>query len=535
MITETTNEEEDVNVSIGPTLGAVLYCDGSSKPNPGKIGWGVHGYLYEQKEIKAPVFVSGYKLTNKGYFRVEKPKHTEQELAAISLELGISVDEARQMAENDSAAITNPSEIEPLKYVDFFGSSAETGTNNRAEVYAIINGVKKVIELGVRSIFVLTDSEYAKRGIKEWLKRWYIANWKKHDGSPLPNADLWQELHTLIENLRRSQIHFDVDWVRGHNDNLGNVQADILACIGTNHSQDNSIRHEYTISDDAKNYWKSERETHPFINFKRVYFNSVQHYNTPGHYYQADPGAGDFMIGKKTPETGYSVLRLGEYDEVIESIKEKQCKVANGDNAIFMIKLDKAYERQVYPYIANYGGYSLVKEKNNLNLNFISGRPIIGITTEINPSGLSLRAIESFNFLEELLDKFIHYKENGYDSRCNVFNLQAHDITDTFYHQNERVIKGESKIIHNLKSEYGVGCRHLKVSIVRNDISAEVPMILGLDILPRNNLKKLESLSPKIYLLTWSESPKSFRYATVIQCESGIGIWSNFFSDRIFI
>lgn len=534
MIIESTNEEENSS-SIGPALGAVLYCDGSSKPNPGKIGWGVHGYLYEQKAIKAPIFVSGYKLTNKGYIRVEKPKHTEQELAAISLELGISVEEARQMAESDSASVTNPVEVEPIKYLDFFGSSAETGTNNRAEVYALIHGIKKVVELGVRSIFILTDSEYAKRGVKEWLKRWYIAGWKKHDGTALPNADLWQELHNAIEQLRKTQIYFDVDWIRGHNDNLGNVQADILACIGTNHSLDNSIRHEYTVSDDVKNYWKAERETHPFINFKRVYFNSVKQYNTPGHYYQADPGAGDFMIGKKTPETGYSVLRLRECDEVIESIKEKQCKVTAGDNSIFIIKLDKAYDRQVYPYIANYGGYCLVKEKNNLNLNFISSRPIIGITTEINPSGLSLRAIESFNFLEELLDKFSRYKETGYNSRCNSNNLQAHDITDTFYHVNERAIKGESKIVHNLKSEYGVGCKHLKVTITRNDTPVEVPMILGLDILPRNNLKKLESLNPNISLLTWSEAPKSFRYATVIECNTGIGIWSNFFSDRIFL
>jgi hypothetical protein len=51
---------------------------------------------------------------------------------------------------------------------------------------------------------------------------------------------------------------------------------------------------------------------------------------------------------------------------------------------------------------------------------------------------------------------------------------------------------------------------------------------------PRNNLKKIEGLNPRVYLITWRESQQSIRYATVIVTDVGYGIWSNFFADRIF-
>jgi hypothetical protein len=65
--------------------------------------------------------------------------------------------------------------------------------------------------------------------------------------------------------------------------------------------------------------------------------------------------------------------------------------------------------------------------------------------------------------------------------------------------------------------------------------TVELPVLFGLDIPPRNNLKKLEEHEPKIYLITWRDSERTLRYAFIIECKTGIGIWSNYFADRIFL
>ena len=53
------------------SLNAVIYTDGSARPNPGNIGWGVHGYIYQNITDK-PIVVQKHTVTNKGYLYPEK-------------------------------------------------------------------------------------------------------------------------------------------------------------------------------------------------------------------------------------------------------------------------------------------------------------------------------------------------------------------------------------------------------------------------------------------------------------------------------
>jgi ribonuclease HI len=493
--------------------GAVIYTDGSCKyTNPGFIGWGGHGYTYKLTEGIKPTVVEGNTITNEGYSPV-----------------------------NRKSSILTEKPVEVINYLDFLGSSLSQGTNNEAELQAFTHSMERLAEMDLDVISVYTDSQYVRNGITDWCKTWERHDWLKQDGTQVTNHLWWIRAYGIYKKLIAKGVHVSVNWVKGHNDIFGNTHADILAGIGTNYSMDMVARNEFKITE-AKGYWKSEIDRHPFLNFKRIYFNSVSKYNNKGHYFQADTGGADLLIGKRIPETGLSVIKLVDHDQAIEDVKQRQYDIAMETNAIIMMKLDRVFSKEIYPYLVEHSKYCLLSSKANpygsrpnLNINFFDKQ---AVTVEVNPTGLSMRALESFNLLEELLDKFTQYRENGFNLMDNNIQLNAHDVTSMFYDMEDKSIKGENQTVYSLKSDFVVGFRDFSIDIEESYngslVKVKVPLILGTDLPPRNNLKKLEEFKPTIYLLTWRESENSMRYATIIDCESGIGIWSNFFADRIF-
>ncbi|MBR0484303.1 MAG: ribonuclease HI [Oscillospiraceae bacterium] len=113
-----------------------------------------------------------------------------------------------------------------LRYGDYekeFSGGAPDTTNNRMEMTAVIEGLKKLKEPCI--VTVTTDSKYVVDSItKKWVYSWKNKNWKKSDGKPALNADLWQELLKLLA------IH-DVNfiWVKGHAGHPENERCDALA------------------------------------------------------------------------------------------------------------------------------------------------------------------------------------------------------------------------------------------------------------------------------------------------------------------
>ena len=73
-------------------------------------------------------------------------------------------------------------------------------------------------------IEIVTDSQYVKKGITEWIQNWKKNNWVSASKQPVANKDLWLELDRLNQQ-HQVQWH----WVKGHNDNPNNEVADKLA------------------------------------------------------------------------------------------------------------------------------------------------------------------------------------------------------------------------------------------------------------------------------------------------------------------
>jgi len=94
-------------------------------------------------------------------------------------------------------------------------------TNNRMELTAAIRALE-ALKTRCR-VRLVTDSQYVRRGITEWLAAWEARGWKRKDGE-LSNVDLWQR---LAELSREHEIRWD--WIKGHAGHKWNERADQLA------------------------------------------------------------------------------------------------------------------------------------------------------------------------------------------------------------------------------------------------------------------------------------------------------------------
>ena len=102
------------------------------------------------------------------------------------------------------------------------GGDPET-TNNRMELTAALMALSAVPE-GAR-VALYTDSQYLKNAFtKFWLPAWKKRGWKKADGEPVLNQDLWMQLDAAFA-ARQVQFH----WVKGHAGNPRNERCDVLA------------------------------------------------------------------------------------------------------------------------------------------------------------------------------------------------------------------------------------------------------------------------------------------------------------------
>ena len=96
-------------------------------------------------------------------------------------------------------------------------------TNNRMELSAVIKALEALKE--PCKVTLTTDSKYVSDGItKGWARSWRAKGWKKGDGKPALNPELWSRLLDLLD------IH-DVEfvWVKGHAGHPYNERCDALA------------------------------------------------------------------------------------------------------------------------------------------------------------------------------------------------------------------------------------------------------------------------------------------------------------------
>lgn len=102
------------------------------------------------------------------------------------------------------------------------GGEAHT-TNNRMELSGVINALS-ALKFPCK-VKLTTDSKYVVDGVtKGWAQSWKKRGWKKSDGKPALNPDLWEK---LLELLAVHDVEFC--WIKGHAGHEENERCDRLA------------------------------------------------------------------------------------------------------------------------------------------------------------------------------------------------------------------------------------------------------------------------------------------------------------------
>ena len=112
-----------------------------------------------------------------------------------------------------------------IKYPDGrireLGNAESETTNNRMELRAAIEGLKLLKD--AKAVTVVTDSEYVRKGITEWIHGWKRRGWRTAAKKPVLNQDLWRELDQLNTDRVRWQ------YTRGHAGDEDNERCDDIA------------------------------------------------------------------------------------------------------------------------------------------------------------------------------------------------------------------------------------------------------------------------------------------------------------------
>ena len=111
-----------------------------------------------------------------------------------------------------------------IKERELYGGELET-TNNRMELMAAISSLENLEK--PTKLTIITDSNYVKGGVTDWINNWKKNNWKTANKKDVKNIDLWKRL-----DLARLKHQVTWKWVKGHSGQEENERADALARAG---------------------------------------------------------------------------------------------------------------------------------------------------------------------------------------------------------------------------------------------------------------------------------------------------------------
>lgn len=479
--------------------GLVLYTDGSSIPNTGHYGSGVHGYVYRSlKEGEKGTTINAMAVTSKGY----KLKNT--------------------LVEEDIPVVL-------VGYYDVVQSNFMQGISNTAEVEALVTALNSSSDFKhrLKSIHAVSDSRYLVDTVNKDLAIWAESHWRDSHGNQIPGMVHWKSLQEELSDLPEDCV-FTIAWVKGHDDDLGNTRADYLARIGTNRSIDSSPGVMVRKETPGK-YMKAKCELHPLLSMRRVYFSTSPSNNSQGVYFQVGASGQNFVLGKRSSEASYSVVHLKDPDPVMESIQNHHYRVRGDVDSIVYLRTDRVKSADVYPWISEYGTDCLIRDSRTEGLNFLDKKPL---TIETSPGELPLQAMDALSCLNDILNE-VRLAE--WENRALNPLYEMRDITHHFFQDIEKKVRKDIVKSKELLKDIKMGLRDIDIPVEHTTRSLSVKLMFSDDIPERNVLKRLEELNPTISLLMWKESDTVLRYATVVKVDDSLSIWSNYFASRVFL
>lgn len=476
----------------------VFYIDGGAQPNPGFGGYGIHGYAHDRVIAKRG---QGAKVTpsSNGYLRKKDGSQ----------------------------------EINVHHYVDGWGSLGQSVTNNYAELVSLQTVLQWVIDRQsietIESVILWADSEYLVKGINERLEQWSSQQWQKNDGTTIAHDQLWRQVHDLYHQLKKT-VTVTIDWIKGHDGDLGNHISDLHATQGVVLSR-KGYDEQSMQALDAKGYWQCKYELHRLLCKTSWYFltNEENYYSRDGRmvYHIGNHGSDDNLIGKKIAEASYGVVFCETPIQPLEAIRVEQHHQEHDQEKRFIIaRLSTIRQPKYAQELSEYGGKYLQCSTQHYSLLHADGTQL---TKHMRPARLAFRAVETLTGIESLLEYYL-------DPTCSPINLVVTDITDFVFEKQTNAKGKESTKLH---SDIQPISKSIDASVQYQTQTQIQEMVINLcfdmDLPSRNTLSALASQSPTVKAVTWRESDQSFRYATVMHINNDVGFYTSYYANLILL
>ena len=108
-------------------------------------------------------------------------------------------------------------------YKKEFSMGFKLTTNNRMELLAVIEALRKLKKPGIQ-VKVFTDSKY----VADAVTKGWVFGWEKKGFVNRKNSDLWI---AFLQEFRKHHVQFQ--WIKGHNNHPQNERCDALAVIAS--------------------------------------------------------------------------------------------------------------------------------------------------------------------------------------------------------------------------------------------------------------------------------------------------------------
>jgi len=97
------------------------------------------------------------------------------------------------------------------------------------ELLAAVRGLE--ILHNVDKVRIITDSQYVRKGLTEWIVNWELNEWMTVNGEKVKNIDVWQKFNELSKGK-----YIEFEWVKGHTNHFENTLCDLYAKSASRHS-----------------------------------------------------------------------------------------------------------------------------------------------------------------------------------------------------------------------------------------------------------------------------------------------------------
>lgn len=507
-----THKIEDIDITTQNK--AVFYTDG--------------GYRQASHLLVAPPAVGGYGLFGYMYYDAEPRKgHGTQGFTPTPAGL-LNHD---QLNRPFGEARIPVSKVVVRSYLQAMGATFACKSNNTAEVSALLAALRIINDLNITYAVIKTDSKYALYGLTEYCEKWSRNGWRKADGEPVVNKTEWQEIYKFYTDLKDSGVEIIVEWVKGHKDSKGNVEADKLAGLSMNSCVNSNGTIEQMAVTDPAEMWNVKVESHPLVTESKLYYDNMDvsnHIAGLHFYYTGDPKKlEDDMFGKPSSDSMMACIALKEPEPVLQCIYDTCADFKHfNDKLVFVGRIDLAFRPVNYQLIQQYGIGALRRDIHSMMIKLPCLTPIIRQMSNQNHGEAGMNEMRH---LRDLLLTFID--KSIYTTPRMVVN----DVTDYIYHEVEvkkkmvmepLMANTEKSVTVPVAWEHPVHGRVLDQLILTEAVNA-----------PRfRHFKHFTNLSDlKVLVVTSTNSDAGYSHYTIVSSSEGYGIWCGVYANQVMV